>query len=119
MTRHSGIDNIMECLATMEDICAQLLGEPARAVEAIKRSGALAPITLLSFDGRRLSYDERESLANQKIDDLKEREKRLDAIQAAIRVVQDLMRDISKSPLIEDQLRPLNAPRPDGPARDC
>ena len=42
LSQPSGTMNLLLCLETIQDVCAQLLGDPEDAIDSIRRSGILA-----------------------------------------------------------------------------
>ncbi len=91
----TGIENLMICLEILQDLGAQLLGDPASAIAAIRRSGQLAAAPRFAPAGA--SFEEREALAGAKIATVHRRKAQRDAVEAAIAVIQETVRGLSKS----------------------
>lgn len=92
----TGIERLADCLDTLQDLCAQLLGSPAEAIDSIRRSGALVPPMPALPRGETL--EERDAIAEVRIGLVVARQERRDALREAIAAVQACARELSKAP---------------------
>jgi hypothetical protein len=95
-----GIEHLAICLETLHDLSIQLLGDPRDTVASIKRSGVLVPPMPILPKGE--TMEERDAVAEVKIGLVTLRKEKKDALRAAMSVIQQAARELSKSePLCE------------------
>lgn len=91
----TGTENLMLCLETLNDLASQLLGEPQAVIRSIRRSGIMVPL------GPELpqaeTFEEREAVAEARLEFVRRRKEAKDQIRAAVAVVQASMRELSKT----------------------
>jgi len=98
----NGTEHLIICLELLEDLRAQLLGEPDAAIAAIRRSGVMVPAAPIPASGD--TFEGREAAAQAKIDLLSRRQIQRRAIDEAVAMVQGLVREISKAPTLSERL---------------
>src|SRR5579883_998540 len=101
-TQLTGTEHLMICLEVLQDFSSQLLGDPGAAIAAIRRSGELVPAPRLSAQGD--SFEEREAAAGAKIAHIHKRKLQRDAVEQAVAVIQEVVREISKAPPVAQRL---------------
>lgn len=99
----TGTENLMLTLETLNDLAAQLLGEPQAVIHSIRRSGIMVPL------GPQLptpeTLEERDAVAEARLEFVRRRKQSKDAIRAAMEVIQASLREMSKAEPVESRLR--------------
>lgn len=100
----SGTDHLLYCVQTLDDICAQLLGEPEDAIGSIRRRGILAP-PAPDFNTPRTAA-QRDSVAESRIELLQKLQQRREALEAAADVLRDILAEVAKAKPLEERFLP-------------
>jgi hypothetical protein len=105
----SGTDHLLYCVQTLDDICAQLLGEPEEAIRSIRRRGKLTPPEP-SFPSA-YGEAERDAVAERRIELLNKLKTRREALEQAAVVLRDLLEEVAKAPPLEEKLLSGDEPK--------
>ncbi len=97
-----GLEHLAICLEVLHDLSIQLLGEPRDAIAAIKRSGVLVPPMPALPRGE--TIEERDAVAEVKIGLVEARKAKKDALRAAMMVIQQAARELSKAEPLEARI---------------
>ena len=98
----TGTEHLMLTMETLNDLAAQLLGEPQAVINSIRRSGIMVPL------GPALptpeTIEEREAVAEARLEFVRRRKAAKDAVRAAMEVVQGSLRELSKAEPVSARL---------------
>ncbi|MBI4422901.1 MAG: hypothetical protein HY554_04205 [Elusimicrobia bacterium] len=98
----SGMEHLVACLSTLDDLCAQLLGRPEAAIASIRRSGMLAPPPPPMPGGE--TYEQREAAAEARIALLERLDARREKVVEAVGVLQDILTELAHAPSPAERL---------------
>lgn len=97
-----GLEHLAVCLEIINDLACQLLGHPQDAIASIRRSGVLVPPMPALPRGE--TMEERDAVAEVRIGLVTARKEKKDALMAAVAVIQQAARELSKAQPLEERL---------------
>lgn len=97
-----GIEHLAICLEILHDLSIQLLGDPRDTVASIRRSGVLVPPMPSLPKGE--TEEERDAVAEVKIGLVTLRKEKKDQLRAAMTVIQQAARELSKAEPIGERI---------------